>query len=92
MPGWLQNFTDYNPLSALADAARGLMVGGPVAHDLWVTLAWSVGAHGGHGADRDPQVPYQEPDRCGRQRSGAGQSRAAASSGERPPPSAYAAA
>ncbi|GAB2741107.1 ABC transporter permease [Streptomyces bullii] len=42
MPNWLQNFTDYNPLSALADAARGLMVGGPVAHALWVTLAWSV--------------------------------------------------
>ncbi|MBC2902501.1 ABC transporter permease [Streptomyces cupreus] len=42
MPGWLQNFTDYNPLSALADAARGLMIGGPVAHDLWLTLGWSV--------------------------------------------------
>lgn len=43
MPGWLQNFTDYNPLSALADTARGLMVGGPVTHGLWVTLAWSAG-------------------------------------------------
>ncbi|MFI7315400.1 ABC transporter permease [Streptomyces venezuelae] len=42
MPGWLQGFTDYNPLSALADSARGLMVGGPVAHDLWVTVGWSV--------------------------------------------------
>ncbi|MEU6771572.1 ABC transporter permease [Streptomyces sp. NPDC046759] len=42
MPGWLQHFTDYNPLSTLADAARGLMVGGPVAHDLWVTVIWSV--------------------------------------------------
>ncbi|MCD7437444.1 ABC transporter permease [Streptomyces lincolnensis] len=42
MPGWLQHFTDYNPLSTLADAARGLMVGGPVAHDLWVTIGWSV--------------------------------------------------
>ncbi|MFE1308058.1 ABC transporter permease [Streptomyces sp. NPDC058755] len=43
MPGWLQSFTDYNPLSALADTARGLMVGGPVAHGLWVTLIWSAG-------------------------------------------------
>ncbi|MEU5087860.1 ABC transporter permease [Streptomyces sp. NPDC021356] len=43
MPGWLQHFTDYNPLSTLADAARGMMLGGPVAHDLWVTVAWSVG-------------------------------------------------
>jgi oleandomycin transport system permease protein len=42
MPGWLQAFTDYNPLSSLADAARGLMNGGPVAHDLVVTLVWSV--------------------------------------------------
>ncbi|MGW0532943.1 ABC transporter permease [Streptomyces sp. NPDC003032] len=42
MPGWLQGFTDYNPLSSLADSARGLMVGGPVAHDVWVTVGWSV--------------------------------------------------
>ncbi|MQY32924.1 Daunorubicin/doxorubicin resistance ABC transporter permease protein DrrB [Streptomyces sp. RB17] len=43
MPGWLRRFTDYNPMSGLADAARGLMNGGPIAHGLWVTLAWSVG-------------------------------------------------
>ncbi|MFI9624416.1 ABC transporter permease [Streptomyces sp. NPDC052042] len=42
MPGWLQAFTDYNPLSNLADAARGLMIGGPVAHGVWLTLAWAV--------------------------------------------------
>ncbi|MFH8974044.1 ABC transporter permease [Streptomyces sp. NPDC017890] len=42
MPDWLRAFTDYNPLSALADTARGLMVGGPVTHDLWVTLGWSA--------------------------------------------------
>ncbi|MGW0839143.1 ABC transporter permease [Streptomyces sp. NPDC002787] len=42
MPGWLQGFTDYNPLSSLADAARGLMTGGPVADDVLVTLGWSV--------------------------------------------------
>ncbi|GHB23443.1 MULTISPECIES: ABC transporter permease [Streptomyces] len=43
MPGWLQTFTDVNPLSNLADAVRGLMMGGPVAHSVWVTLAWAVG-------------------------------------------------
>lgn len=43
MPGWLQTFTDYNPLSNLADAARNLMMGGPVAHSVWVTLAWAAG-------------------------------------------------
>ncbi|MEV6960398.1 ABC transporter permease [Streptomyces sp. NPDC051207] len=42
MPGWLERFTEYNPLSSLADAARGLMVGGPVAGDLWMTIGWSV--------------------------------------------------
>ncbi|MFE2927404.1 ABC transporter permease [Streptomyces goshikiensis] len=42
MPGWLQSFTDYNPLSNLADAARGLMIGGPVGHPAMVTLIWSV--------------------------------------------------
>ncbi|MEI7033786.1 ABC transporter permease [Streptomyces pratensis] len=43
MPGWLQTFTDYNPLSHLADAVRGLMMGGPVAHSVGWTLAWAAG-------------------------------------------------
>jgi oleandomycin transport system permease protein len=43
MPGWLEGFTKVNPLSNLADAARGLINGGAVAHPVWVTLAWSVG-------------------------------------------------
>jgi oleandomycin transport system permease protein len=43
MPGWLETFTKVNPLSNLADAARALVNGGPVAHSVWVTLAWSVG-------------------------------------------------
>lgn len=43
MPGWLEGFTKVNPLSNLADAARALINGGPVAHSVWVTLAWSVG-------------------------------------------------
>ncbi|WP_228992923.1 ABC transporter permease [Streptomyces sp. DH8] len=42
MPGWLRTFTDYNPLSNLADAVRGLMMGGPVADAVWVTLAWAA--------------------------------------------------
>lgn len=47
MPGWLQHFTDYNPLANLADAARGLISGDPgahaLSHSIWLTLAWSVG-------------------------------------------------
>ncbi|HEY9372354.1 ABC transporter permease [Streptomyces sp.] len=42
MPGWLEAFTDYNPLSNLADAARNLINGGPVAHSVWMTLGWSL--------------------------------------------------
>ncbi|MFJ3721574.1 ABC transporter permease [Streptomyces sp. NPDC090045] len=42
MPGWLQAFTDYNPLSNLADAARALINGTPVGDSVWMTLAWSV--------------------------------------------------
>ncbi|ARF55029.1 ABC transporter permease [Streptomyces gilvosporeus] len=43
MPGWLQSFTDVNPLSQLADAARALINGeGPVAHPVLITLAWTV--------------------------------------------------
>ncbi|GAA0275784.1 ABC transporter permease [Streptomyces polychromogenes] len=43
MPGWLQSFTDVNPLSNLADAARGLINGTPLGSSVWITLAWSVG-------------------------------------------------
>ncbi|GGY12303.1 ABC transporter permease [Streptomyces tanashiensis] len=42
MPGWLETFTDYNPLSNLADAARSLINGGPVAHSVWMTLGWAA--------------------------------------------------
>ncbi|MER5882547.1 ABC transporter permease [Streptomyces sp. NPDC001941] len=42
MPGWLEAFTDYNPLSNLADAARGLINGGPIAHPVWMTLGWAA--------------------------------------------------
>jgi oleandomycin transport system permease protein len=44
MPDWLQNFTEYNPLSSLADAARSLIQGdGAATHDLVVVVAWTVG-------------------------------------------------
>ncbi|MGW1198903.1 ABC transporter permease [Streptomyces sp. NPDC002536] len=43
MPGWLKAFADYNPLANLADASRNFINGGPVAHSVWMVLAWSVG-------------------------------------------------
>ena len=45
MPGWLQGFAKYQPVSEVIDAARGLMVGGvaDVAGHVEVSLVWSVG-------------------------------------------------
>ena len=40
MPGWLQAFVKVNPISHLVGAVRGLMNGGPVAHDLYWTFGW----------------------------------------------------
>jgi oleandomycin transport system permease protein len=44
MPGWLEAFTHVNPLTHVADAARGLMNGeGAVASPVFWTLVWSIG-------------------------------------------------
>ena len=43
MPGWLESFTKFNPLSNLADAARNLVNGGAVTHPALVTIAWAIG-------------------------------------------------
>jgi oleandomycin transport system permease protein len=42
MPGWLQAFVDVNPVTILADATRGLMVGGPVAEPVVGSLLWAA--------------------------------------------------
>ncbi|MGX1755430.1 ABC transporter permease [Streptomyces lydicus] len=44
MPDWLYAFTRFNPLTHMADAARGLALGeGPVAGPVLWTLVWSAG-------------------------------------------------
>ena len=43
LPGWLQAFVHANPITPLVGTIRGLLVGGPVAHDLTLTLAWMAG-------------------------------------------------
>jgi ABC transporter DrrB family efflux protein len=40
MPGWLQAFVKANPVTSVIDAARGLMLGGPVAESLVKALIW----------------------------------------------------
>lgn len=42
MPAWLQPIVQANPVSILADAARGLLVGGPVAGPAILSLTWAV--------------------------------------------------
>jgi oleandomycin transport system permease protein len=43
MPGRLQAWVRVNPLSDLADACRGLLLGGPVAAHALPVLAWAAG-------------------------------------------------
>lgn len=38
LPGWLQGFVAVNPVSAVADAVRGLLTGGPVAGPVTAAL------------------------------------------------------
>ncbi|MGH3993067.1 MAG: ABC transporter permease [Pseudonocardiaceae bacterium] len=42
MPGWLQAFVNVSPVTLLADATRGLMVGGPVAGPVLGSLLWAT--------------------------------------------------
>jgi ABC-type multidrug transport system permease subunit len=43
MPGWLQAFAKANPMTLLADASRGLMVGGPTAGPTVKAMLWALG-------------------------------------------------
>ena len=43
LPGWMQGFVKVNPITQLADTARGLFIGGPVADHLLWTFVWMVG-------------------------------------------------
>ncbi|MER6942389.1 ABC transporter permease [Nonomuraea sp. NPDC000554] len=42
LPGWLTWWMGVNPVSHLAGALRGLMVGGLHASDVWITLGWTA--------------------------------------------------
>ncbi len=43
MPGWLQPFATYQPISVASDAVRGLCNGAVDATDTWLALAWTAG-------------------------------------------------
>ncbi|OLR89768.1 ABC transporter permease [Actinokineospora bangkokensis] len=42
MPGWLQAWVNINPVTLLADAARGLLLGGEWAGDAFWAFVWAV--------------------------------------------------
>lgn len=42
MPGWLQAFVKVSPVTLLANASRGLMVGGPIAGPALESLLWAA--------------------------------------------------
>jgi ABC-2 type transport system permease protein/oleandomycin transport system permease protein len=43
MPGWLQAWAKYQPVSVVIDAVRALVLGGPTATKVLGALAWIVG-------------------------------------------------
>ena len=42
MPGWLQAFVKANPVNSVIEAARGLMLGGPVAEPVIESVIWMI--------------------------------------------------
>jgi ABC-2 type transport system permease protein/oleandomycin transport system permease protein len=43
MPGWLQAFAKHQPVTAVIDAARSLVLGGPTTANVLKALAWTIG-------------------------------------------------
>jgi ABC-2 type transport system permease protein len=42
-PGWLQAFARHQPVTAVVESMRGLLLGGPVGEHAWPAVAWSAG-------------------------------------------------
>ncbi len=42
MPGPVRAFAEHQPMTAIADALRGLLAGQPVGAELWLALGWCV--------------------------------------------------
>ena len=43
MPSWLQGFARNQPVTAVIDSVRALLLGGPVAASAWPAVTWSLG-------------------------------------------------
>ena len=43
MPGWMQAFANNQPVTYVVNAMRSMALGGPIAADLWKSIAWIAG-------------------------------------------------
>ena len=43
MPGWLQAFAKHQPVTIVIDTMRNMALGGPIADNLWQSIAWLAG-------------------------------------------------
>jgi ABC transporter DrrB family efflux protein len=43
MPGWLQAFANNQPVTFVINVMRSMALGGPIAADLWKSIAWLAG-------------------------------------------------
>ena len=43
MPGWMQAFASNQPVTYVVNTMRSLALGGPIAADLWKSIAWLAG-------------------------------------------------
>ena len=42
MPGWLQPFAEYNPVTVMVDAVRALFIGSPAGNSVWGAVVWCL--------------------------------------------------
>jgi oleandomycin transport system permease protein len=42
LPGWLQAWVKVNPVTALSNATRDLVLGGPIATSIWHSILWAI--------------------------------------------------
>jgi ABC-2 type transport system permease protein len=43
MPSWLHTFAENQPMTPLIETLRGLLLGTPIGHNHWLTIAWFGG-------------------------------------------------
>jgi len=43
MPGWLQAFANHQPVTYVINTMRAMALGGPIATNLWISIAWLAG-------------------------------------------------